>query len=217
MVDGHSSDNDFFTDLRVAIVGLGLMGGSLALGLRGHCREVLAVEPDLATQELALRQGIVSSLSADPADILPRADLVVLAAPVGAILELIPRLPDLQPGTALIIDLGSTKTMICQALEQLPDRFEAVGGHPMCGKAVAGLPVTRKPTFSRDHLLPLPFYPTPAIGLSTWPNNWRLCWVPTRFGPAPTPMIVGWLPPATCPTCSLLPWPWLPRQKPSNW
>jgi prephenate dehydrogenase len=139
MVDGSNSDNDFFTDLRVAVVGLGLMGGSLALGLRGRCREILAVEPDPCARDLALRQGIVSAISADPAEILPKAGLVILAAPVGAILDLIPRLPDLQPGGAVVIDLGSTKTLICQALEELPGGFEAVGGHPMCGKAVAGL------------------------------------------------------------------------------
>ncbi len=138
MVDS-SRDNDFFAGLRVAVVGLGLMGGSLALGLRGYCREILAVEPDPATRELALRERIVSAISADPADILPQADLVVLAAPVGTILDLIPRLPSWHPGNAVILDLGSTKNLICQELEKLPGRFEVVGGHPMCGKAVGGL------------------------------------------------------------------------------
>jgi prephenate dehydrogenase len=139
MVDGSSLDNDFFTDLRVAIVGLGLMGGSLALGLQRHCREILAVDPDPAARDLALRGGIVAAISADPGDILPQADLVVLAAPVGAILDLIPRLPGLLPGGTVVIDLGSTKTLICEALEGLPESFEAVGGHPMCGKAEGGL------------------------------------------------------------------------------
>ncbi len=138
MVDS-SRDNDFFAGLRVAVVGLGLMGGSLALGLRGYCREILAVEPDPATRELALRERIVSAISADPADILPQADLVVLAAPVATILDLIPRLPSWHPGNAVILDLGSTKNLICQELEKLPGRFEVVGGHPMCGKAVGGL------------------------------------------------------------------------------
>lgn len=139
MAADNNGEFDFFTSLRVAVVGLGLMGGSLALGLRDSCREILAVEPDPLARELALREGMVSAISADPADILPQADLVVLAAPVGAILELIPRLPDLIPDATVILDLGSTKTLICQALERLPARFEAIGGHPMCGKAVGGL------------------------------------------------------------------------------
>jgi len=132
-------DNDFFKDLQVAVVGLGLMGGSLAIGLGAHCKQILAVDPDEHTRENAIRDGIVSQVSADPAEILPQADLVILAAPVSAILEIIPALPDLHPGSPIVIDLGSTKAKICQALEKLPSRFEVLGGHPMCGKALGGL------------------------------------------------------------------------------
>ena len=129
----------FFSTQTVAIYGLGLMGGSLALGLSGHCREILAVDPDPLTRELALREKIVSQISADPADIIPQADIIFLAAPVNIILDFIHRLPELHPGAPVIIDLGSTKNKICQALNSLPDRFEPLGGHPMCGKAVSGL------------------------------------------------------------------------------
>ncbi|MCJ7700161.1 MAG: prephenate dehydrogenase/arogenate dehydrogenase family protein, partial [Anaerolineales bacterium] len=132
-------DNDFFKDLQVAVVGLGLMGGSLAMGLGGHCKQILAVDPDVRTREIAIRAGIVNQVSADPAEILPLADLVILAAPVSAILEIIPALPSLHPGSLIVIDLGSTKAKICQALGKLPGRFEVVGGHPMCGKAAGGL------------------------------------------------------------------------------
>jgi prephenate dehydrogenase len=129
----------FFNSQTVAIVGLGLMGGSLALGLRGQCHEVLAVDPDPDTQELALRQGIIAQISADPAEIIPQADIIFLAAPVNVILDFIPRLPVLHPGNPVIIDLGSTKNQICEAFNKLPARFEPLGGHPMCGKAVGGL------------------------------------------------------------------------------
>jgi len=139
MDEGCGKDEDFFRNLRVAIVGLGLMGGSIALGLRAHCQGLSAVETDPATRDFALRKGIVSHISADPVGILPNADLVILAAPVSAILEIIPSLPDLHPGSPVVIDIGSTKFQICQALKTLPSRFEIVGGHPMCGKAIGGL------------------------------------------------------------------------------
>lgn len=139
MEDGNMDDTGFFAGTQVAIIGLGLMGGSLALGLRNKCKDLFAVEPDPFTQELAIRERIVSRISADPAEILPNADLVILAAPVSAILDLIPRLPDLHPGGPVVIDLGSTKSQVCQAFCQLPPRFETVGGHPMCGKAAGGL------------------------------------------------------------------------------
>ena len=68
-----------------------------------------------------------------------KSDIIVLAAPVRTILALIPQLPDWHTGSPLVIDLGSTKTDICAALAQLPDRFRAVGGHPMCGKEFSSL------------------------------------------------------------------------------
>lgn len=126
-------------DKRVAIIGLGLMGGSLALALRGKCKAILAVDNDSATIQQARQMFIVDQISASPAEILPQADIIVLAAPVRTILGLIPQLPDWHPGSPLVIDLGSTKTDICAALERLPARFTTVGGHPMCGKEFSSL------------------------------------------------------------------------------
>jgi prephenate dehydrogenase len=128
------------SDIRVAILGLGLMGGSLAMALGGHCRELLAYDPDPRPLTLASKRRIVDYASADLAKILPQANLVVLAAPVRASLKLIQQLPSFHPGTAVILDLASTKTEICQAYEDLPARFDPIGGHPMCGKETAGLP-----------------------------------------------------------------------------
>jgi len=107
--------------------------------LRGHCRQILAVDLDLETREFALQEKIVAQISGDPAEIIPQADIIFLAAPVNAILEFIPQLPALHPGNPVIIDLGSTKDQICQVLNELPKRFEPLGGHPMCGKAAGGL------------------------------------------------------------------------------
>jgi prephenate dehydrogenase len=132
-------DEDFFTTSRIAIVGLGLIGGSIALKLRGHCEMLLAVDPDPNARSLATQENIVDKFSSDPADIIPQADAVILAAPVSSILEFIPQLPQLHPGSLIILDVGSTKTDICSALASLPSRFEPIGGHPMCGKAVGGL------------------------------------------------------------------------------
>lgn len=115
------------------------MGGSLAKALAGRCRVILGVDPDAQAGELALRAGIVADFSTQPADILPQADLIVLAAPVRKIIEIIAMIPDLHPGKAVVLDLGSTKQEICQALEHLPARFDPLGGHPMCGGTDSGL------------------------------------------------------------------------------
>lgn len=130
---------DDFSKSSVAIVGLGLMGGSLALALRGHCKQLIGVDQDPRVLDLALRRGVVDFTHTDPGAILPQADIVILAMPVSAILELLKRLPEFHPGPAVVLDLGSTKTEIMHEMEKLPPEFDPVGGHPMCGKETSGL------------------------------------------------------------------------------
>lgn len=130
----NDEDGFILQDAKIAIVGLGLMGGSLALALKGKCAAILGVAPNPATRELALRQNIVSLADGDPANILPQADVVILATPVPAILTLLEHLPDLTPNPCIVIDLGSSKRAIVDAMSALPERFDAIGGHPLCGK-----------------------------------------------------------------------------------
>jgi prephenate dehydrogenase len=119
---------------RIAIIGLGLMGGSLALGLRGKCAALYGIDPQRATLDLALSQNIVDHVDSDPAKLLPEVDLVILAAPVPAILTLLERLPSFTPNPCIVMDLGSTKKLIVEAMSRLPERFDPIGGHPICGK-----------------------------------------------------------------------------------
>jgi prephenate dehydrogenase len=130
---------DILVGKTVAIVGLGLMGGSLALALRGHGIRLVAIELDEATRALALERRVVDEATAVLEEGLRGAELAVLAAPVGAILSLLSRLPEACPNGCIVLDLGSTKEAIVAAMDRLPPAFRAVGGHPMCGKEVAGL------------------------------------------------------------------------------
>lgn len=128
-----------FSEASVAFVGLGLMGGSLAMALRPHFKQVLACDPDPNSRELALQTGLVDRAAAEPDEILAEAAVIILAAPVRAILGTIDRIPDLHPGGAVVMDLGSTKRAISGRLATLPERFEALPAHPLCGKTEAGL------------------------------------------------------------------------------
>jgi len=119
---------------KIAIIGLGLMGGSLAMALKGKCAELLAVVHRSSTRELALGMNIVSQADEDPEKILPQADVIILSTPVPAILDWLARLPECTPQRCIVIDMGSSKQIIVQAMDQLPDRFDALGGHPICGK-----------------------------------------------------------------------------------
>lgn len=129
-----------FSQLDVVVLGLGLVGGSLALGLHGKVRQLRAADPDSQARARASALGIVDVATADAAEVLTGADLVVLAAPVRANLGLVKALPRLMPaGEAVVLDLGSTKAAICEAYAGLPQRFDPLGGHPMGGKEKGGL------------------------------------------------------------------------------
>ncbi|MCB8920217.1 MAG: prephenate dehydrogenase [Ardenticatenaceae bacterium] len=133
------SDAGFtLADARVSIIGLGLMGGSLAMALRGQCATLYGADPDRATRDLAQSKGIVDVISADPAN-LPPADVLVLAAPVRTILALLATLPKWHSAPAIVVDLGSTKSAITAIMDTLPPQYDPVGGHPMCGKEVGSL------------------------------------------------------------------------------
>jgi prephenate dehydrogenase len=123
----------------VAIVGLGLMGGSLAMALQGQCKRMLGCDLDPASLDLARKKKLVDSADSNIEVVLPQADLIVLATPVGTILEQLNLIPKFLKGPAVILDLGSTKGEIVNTMEKLPRGLEPIGGHPMCGKEVSGL------------------------------------------------------------------------------
>ncbi|MDI6696464.1 MAG: prephenate dehydrogenase/arogenate dehydrogenase family protein [Anaerolineales bacterium] len=132
-------ETDFISNARLAIIGLGLMGGSLAMALQGKCAALLGVDADPQTVEQALRRKIVHQASDQLEAILPEADVIILATPVRSILSVLQQLPRVHPGQAVVMDLGSTKREIIRQMETLPQRFEPVGGHPMCGKEQGSL------------------------------------------------------------------------------
>ena len=133
-------EDDFkLQDSKIAIVGLGLMGGSLALVLKGKCAALYGIDSDHATLELARAKGIVDQADTEPVNLLPQADLVILATPVPTILDLIQKLPSFLKKPCIVFDLGSTKRDILQAMSALPETFDPIGGHPICGKEKLGL------------------------------------------------------------------------------
>ena len=143
---------------RVAVVGLGLMGGSLAGALRGQCRAVIGVARRAETVEAALARGLVDRGTIDLADGVRRADVVILATPVRAILHTLDEIGPLLPEGCLLMDLGSTKAQVVARMAALPGHVQPLGGHPMCGKEVSGI-AAADPTLYRGHtfvLTPLP-------------------------------------------------------------
>ena len=125
---------------RVGIIGLGLMGGSLAMALRDAqaCESISGYDADSGILAQALQRGIIDR----PIDLRgDRVDLLILAAPVNAILDWLSKIPAFFSGNLHVIDLGSTKGQIATAMQALPERISPLGGHPMCGKETSGLGV----------------------------------------------------------------------------
>jgi prephenate dehydrogenase len=139
VTDDNTSTAQPFRQLRVGIAGLGLMGGSLALALRGQVRLLHGLDRDAATRRRALREGVVDSAEAMLTAGSPPLDLLVLALPVRAIVQMLDNLPALRPAGCGVLDLGSAKRVVVAAMSALPEHFEAIGGHPLCGKETSGL------------------------------------------------------------------------------
>lgn len=132
---------------RVAIVGLGLIGGSIALAARQRWPSCLVIGVD--RKEILEKAMVLHAIdvAADDPVVMAEADLVVLAAPVE---QNIDRLADLERHVAtpaVVTDVGSTKRTTVEAARQLPARFTFVGGHPLGGAPRSGIEHARPDLF----------------------------------------------------------------------
>ena len=158
-------------DCRVAIVGLGLMGASLAMDLAHNhlCREVRGVARRTATVLDAFFAGAVDLATNDLHTGVMGADIVILATPVRTIVAQLAEIaPALWPGT-LVMDMGSTKAEICAAFDTLPSHIQPIGGHPMTGKETAGFEAAEPGLYHNATwvLTPLPRTSAATVDLAT--------------------------------------------------
>lgn len=133
------------TTRQAAIVGLGLIGGSLGgrLGSRGW--RVRGYDARREAAETALAQGLVHEIAPAPTDAVTGADAVILAVPTVATLDLLPLLDRVSPTQALLLDTCSVKTPVVDAMAELPGAHRMVGGHPIAGSDRSG-PKAADPT-----------------------------------------------------------------------
>jgi prephenate dehydrogenase len=132
---------------KIGIVGLGLIGGSIALAVRELWPSSLVIAVDNKdVLETAMRLHAID-VAADDMVVLAEADLVILAAPVRQNLLLIERLDEHVRVAAVVTDTGSTKRAIVEAARRLPPRFTFIGGHPLGGAAASGLEHARPDLF----------------------------------------------------------------------
>lgn len=152
--------------ITVAIAGLGLIGGSIALALRkaGLVERVIGISSPGAVAK-ALELGIVDE-GASLESALPQADLVVLSSTIHSIIETIPKLgPHLKQG-AIVTDAGSTKRAIVEAASNV-DGLGFVGGHPMAGKELSGVEHADADLFLGRPWVLTPVWPSDQVRVDT--------------------------------------------------
>ena len=125
--------------MRVAVVGLGLIGGSFALALKDKsiASSVVGVEANAANAEAAMRLGLVEAVL-PLNEAVEGADLVALAVPVDAIPQLAIKVLNRVTENQIVIDMGSTKEELCEIISQHPRRGRFVATHPMWGTEYSG-------------------------------------------------------------------------------
>ena len=132
---------------KIGIVGLGLIGGSIALAAREIWPTSLVIGVDNKdVLETAMRLHAIDVAADDPI-VLAEVDLVILAAPVRTNIELLRELDDHVHQPAVVTDTGSTKRAVVDAARALPPKFTFIGGHPLGGGARGGLENARPDLF----------------------------------------------------------------------
>jgi prephenate dehydrogenase len=126
--------------MTISIIGLGLIGGSLALSLRQHglASHLIGVEANPTYARRALELGLVDEIAADLPSAVAPASLVIVAVPMDAMLAVLPQVLDLVADGQVVIDVGSTKNNLLAAVATHPRRRQFVAVHPMAGTEYSG-------------------------------------------------------------------------------
>jgi arogenate dehydrogenase (NADP+) len=157
--------------VRIGIVGLGLIGGSLGLELRSQqddsgtpCHTVLGVSRRPETCEQAIARGVVDA-AATEIELLESADVTFLCTPLAAIESTVKALLPVLNSTTVLTDVGSVKAPVVEAIAPYWQNF--VGGHPMAGKAESGLEAAELGLFAGKAYVLTPIASTPIAAVET--------------------------------------------------
>jgi len=134
--------------MKVAVVGLGLIGGSIAKDLKAQINvSVYGVDSNESHCKKALELGIVHDL-ASIGDVTLDSDVIIVATPVDVIERLLPQILDTIGSQTVVIDVGSTKSDICAIVSDHPNRGQFVAAHPLAGTEFSGPDAALKGLFS---------------------------------------------------------------------
>lgn len=161
----------------LCVIGVGLIGGSLARALReaGHCREVVGCGRRADGLEKAKALGVVDSYTTDPAEAVRGAEMVVLSVPMGAFPAVLGQIAGHLEPDAVITDVGSTKGAAVEAARQgLVDRFRSfVPGHPIAGTERSGVEASFAELFQERRVILTPTAETERAATDKVAAMWK--------------------------------------------
>lgn len=162
---------------RLVVVGLGLIGGSFAKGLRqqGLCGEVVGVDLDAESRRLAVQLGVVDRCESELPAACVGADVILLAVPILAMEKVLAQLAALDLGRAVITDVGSAKGNVVRAAQAV---FGAhlpyfVPGHPIAGSEQSGVEAANPELYRRHKVILTPLADTDPQALALVDRLWR--------------------------------------------
>uniref|UniRef100_A4XTF0 3-phosphoshikimate 1-carboxyvinyltransferase n=1 Tax=Ectopseudomonas mendocina (strain ymp) TaxID=399739 RepID=A4XTF0_ECTM1 len=162
---------------RLVVVGLGLIGGSFAKGLRarGLCREVVGVDLDAESRRLAVQLGVVDRCETDLAAACQGAEVIQLAVPILAMEKLLAELAKLDLGDAVLTDVGSAKGNVVRAarLAFQGKTVRLVPGHPIAGSEQSGVEAANAELFRRHKVILTPCEHSDEAALALVESLWR--------------------------------------------
>jgi len=158
---------------RVGVIGLGLMGGSLARALAARGVQVLGYDREQSSVDAAVAEGIVHQALDETLVGMERADVVVLATPVAATAALLTRFGRGLEGPSLIMDMASTKKSIVAAAEAAGLGPRYVGAHPLTGSHRSGWGASRATLFDDSRVFLCPSASTTPQTLRLAESFWR--------------------------------------------
>jgi len=123
----------------VTIVGIGLIGGSMAISLQenGFATKVIGVDADPAHEKKAIRRYLIDE-AMPLKKAVQQSDVIIVATPVDVMLKVLPEVLDLVTDKQVVLDVGSTKERLLDALKKHPNRKRLVATHPMAGTEYSG-------------------------------------------------------------------------------
>lgn len=163
--------------MRVLIIGLGLIGGSVARGLRsrGLCKAIDACGRDPKPLQLAAQDGVIDAWSTDLGELVPSADIILIAVPTLSVRRILSLIEPLLSEHTIVTDAASVKGSVIEDLRavfgKIPSKF--VPGHPIAGSERSGYEASNELLFTDRKVILTPLEETDAQALLVVQELWQ--------------------------------------------